>query len=135
MLVVDAGNLSRRFTVEPSAMTNNHKYMMSAFALSAAALFLGGCGKPKPEVTNTPDNVDSPDPAPAPAADPVASGDDQVKCFGINSCKGESVCAVNKPEQGIEHACAGENDCKNKGWIKATRSECGAQSGEVLGTL
>jgi hypothetical protein len=102
-------------------MTTNSKQFMSAFALSAAALFLGGC-KDKPT------SVD-PDSAPAAAAD------EQVKCFGINTCAGESVCAVNKPELGIEHSCAGENDCKGKGWIKVSRSECETQSGEVLGTL
>lgn len=113
-------------------MTTNTKQFMSAFALSAAALFLGGCKKP-------PENVDpgtaTPEPGTGTATEPVASGDDQVKCFGINSCKGESVCAVNKPELGIEHACNGENDCQGKGWIKVTRSDCEAQSGEVLGTL
>lgn len=119
-------------------MTTNNKLLLPAFALSAAALFLGGCKK---EPTTDP-GATNPDPGAttandgADAGDPVAeAGDEQVKCFGVNTCKGESVCAVNKPDLGIEHACAGENDCQGKGWIKATRSECEAQSGEVLGTL
>lgn len=120
-------------------MTMNRKETLSAFALSAAALFIGGC-KPDPSNKNpdsTTGTVDSgaADSAAVDSGGPVAAGDENVKCFGINSCKGESVCAVNKPEQGIEHACAGENACAAKGWIKVTRSECEAKAGEVLGTL
>ena len=99
-------------------MTANPKPLLSAFALSAAALFLGAC-KDSGE-TKSPD---------------AATADEQVKCFGINQCAGQSVCGVNKPELGIEHACAGENECKGKGWIKVSRTECEAQSGEVLGSL
>lgn len=100
-------------------MTHNHKQFMSAFALSAAALFLGACDKG--ESSNPPADGGS-----------AANNDEVVKCFGINSCKGESACNVNKPELGIEHACAGENDCQGKGWIKVPRSECEAKKGEVL---
>lgn len=119
-------------------MTMHRKETLSAFALSAAALFIGGC-KPDPSNKN-PDSttgaVDSGAPdSGAVDSGPVAAGDENVKCFGINSCKGESVCGVNKPELGIEHACAGENACEGKGWIKVTRSECEAKAGEVLGTL
>ena len=106
-------------------MTKNSKQFMSAFALSAAALVLGGCKKTEP--TNEPDASAD--------ADASASADEQVKCFGMNECSGQSVCAVNKPELGIEHACAGENECSGKGWIKATRGDCEGQDGEVLGTL
>lgn len=121
-------------------MTNNSKKYMSAFALSAAALLLGACNKGGAE-TQEPDAAaeapaDGADAAPADgAADVAAAADEDVKCFGINSCKGESVCAVNKPELGIEHACAGENECKGKGWIKVTRADCETQEGEVLGVL
>jgi hypothetical protein len=104
-------------------MTKNSKQFMSAFALSAAALFLGGCKKPEPTVE------------PTTTADPGVTADEQVKCFGINDCSGQSACGVNKPELGIEHACAGENECQGKGWIKVSRSECETQAGEVLGTL
>ena len=112
---------------------------MSAFALSAAALVLGGCKKTEP--TNEPDaSADagsdaSADAGDADAGDASASADEQVKCFGINECSGQSVCGVNKPDLGIEHACAGENECKGKGWIKASRGDCEGQGGEVLGAL
>lgn len=122
-------------------MTMNRNQYLSAFALSAAALFIGGCKKPADPDTTTPETttgaVDSgtPDTGEPDTGGPVAAGDENVKCFGINSCKGESVCAVNKPDLGIEHSCAGENACEGKGWIKVTRTECEAKSGEVLGTL
>ena len=106
---------------ESSTMTKTSKQYMSVFALSAAALFLGGC-KDKGG-TEPPEGGDG------------ANADQQVKCFGVNECAGESVCAVNKPQLGIEHSCAGENDCKGKGWIKITRAECEEQNGEVLGVL
>lgn len=102
-------------------MTTTSKQFMSAFALSAAALFMGGCKDKGTEI---------------PGETPGTATDEQVKCFGINECKGESVCGVNKPELGIEHACAGENDCKGKGWIKVSRSTCETtEGGEVLGKL
>ena len=124
-------------------MTNNSKKYMSAFALSAAALFLGACDKGGAETQNPDDQaVDAPadgnsaaDGDSAAGGDATASADEEVKCFGINSCKGESVCAVNKPDLGIEHSCAGENECSGKGWIKASRGDCESQSGEVLGVL
>jgi hypothetical protein len=117
-------------------MNTNHKQYLSAFALSAAALFIVGCKKPPtdPE-TKDPETTGTADTTTVDSGGPVAAGDENVKCFGINSCKGESVCAVSKPDLGIEHSCAGENACEGKGWIKVTRSECEAKSGEVLGSL
>lgn len=107
------------------SIKSSRKQFLSAFALSAAALFLGGCKKAPAENPDTtpPDEVAE------------TTTDEQVKCFGINSCAGESVCAVNKPELGIEHSCAGENSCEGKGWIKVARSECDSKGGEVLGKL
>jgi hypothetical protein len=122
-------------------MTMNRNQYLSAFALSAAALFIGGCKRDDPETKNpettttTDGSVVENDSAAVDSGGAVAAGDENVKCFGINSCKGESVCAVNKPDLGIEHACAGENACEGKGWIKVTRTECEGKSGEVLGTL
>jgi hypothetical protein len=103
-------------------MTTNNKQLMSLFALSAAALFLGACDK-NTDATQEPENTQT------------ARPDPDVKCFGINGCAGESQCGVNKPELGIEHACAGENECKGKGWITARLSDCDARGGESLGEL
>ncbi|NVB38978.1 hypothetical protein G6O69_14140 [Pseudenhygromyxa sp. WMMC2535] len=98
---------------------------MSAFALSAAALFLGACDKTK-------SGEGSQAPAEQPPAASSQAKDAKVKCFGVNECAGQSVCAVNKPELGIEHACAGENECKGKGWIKLSSAECDDLGGEIL---
>jgi hypothetical protein len=50
----------------------------------------------------------------------------QVRCSGINSCKGRSFCATAK------NACAGQNACKGQGWLKVSRKECSAKGGRVL---
>lgn len=109
-------------------MTKTSTQFMSAFALSAAALFLGGC-KDKPDPVD-PDTATTttPDMEEAAKLDPEAT----VKCFGINACSGQSACNVNKPDLGIEHACAGENACAGKGWIKVTRQECEDKKGEEV---
>lgn len=105
-------------------MTTTRKQFMSAFAMSAAAMFVGGfVGGCKDKPTEVPGET------------PTTNTAEQVKCFGINDCKGESACGVNKPELGLESACAGENECAGKGWIKLSRTDCEAKSGEVLGTL
>ena len=49
-----------------------------------------------------------------------------VKCSGINSCKGTSLCAT------ATTACAGQNSCKGQGWIKATKADCDTKGGKVL---
>lgn len=45
-------------------------------------------------------------------------GDEQVKCQGVNSCKGKSECNTD------HSACHGQNECAGKGWIKMTAEEC-----------
>lgn len=50
-----------------------------------------------------------------------------VKCSGINSCKGKGACAS------ATHSCAGHNSCKGKGWIKASKADCEAKGGKVVG--
>lgn len=49
-----------------------------------------------------------------------------VKCSGINSCKGTSACAT------ATSACMGQNSCKGTGWVKATKADCEAKGGKVL---
>ena len=53
-------------------------------------------------------------------------GSTHVRCFGINSCKGQSFCATAK------NACAGQNACKGKGWLMVTRKECSSRGGQEL---
>jgi uncharacterized membrane protein len=50
----------------------------------------------------------------------------KVRCFGINSCKGQSYCATAK------NACAGQNACKGQGWLRVSYEECSAKGGRVL---
>jgi len=50
----------------------------------------------------------------------------QVRCSGINSCKGQSFCATAK------NACAGQNACKGQGWLKVSPEECSSKGGHVL---
>ena len=56
-------------------------------------------------------------------ADPKVA---QVKCSGINSCKGKSACAT------ATTACAGANSCKGKGWIKTSAKNCKAKGGKII---
>jgi hypothetical protein len=57
------------------------------------------------------------------SADKAAS---DVKCEGINSCKGKGACSQAK------HECAGMNACKGQGWIKASAEDCKKQKGKVV---
>lgn len=88
------------------------KLSKTALASAAATLLLAGCysGGKSAEASSS-------------SATKVAS----VKCAGINSCKGTGACA------GAGHACAGKNSCKGQGWVKASKADCKAKGGEVLG--
>jgi uncharacterized membrane protein len=61
----------------------------------------------------------------ASAAEQAASSAD-VKCMGINACKGTSECAS------ANNACQGHNSCKGQGWVHATKEECEAKGGKVI---
>ena len=52
---------------------------------------------------------------------------DQVKCGGVNSCKGTGSCG------GAGNSCAGKNGCKGQGWVKASRKDCKDKGGKVIG--
>lgn len=98
-----------------------------AFALSAASLFLtAACGGSAAQGT-----ANHPGPSAAPTSAGEGGGDDgamaQVKCMGVNECKGQSACNVAG-----SHACAGQNACKGKGWIMLGGSDCAAKGGTVL---
>lgn len=104
--------------------------LATSLALSAAALFLGACGKDAPPTTTpTAGAAESADGAAeegeAEVADDVAVV--EVKCLGINECAGESLCEVAG-----SHDCGGQNSCKGKGWITVPHSDCDAKGGEVI---
>jgi uncharacterized membrane protein len=42
----------------------------------------------------------------------------EVKCYGVNSCKGKSACQTST------NACKGQNSCKGKGYILTNLKKC-----------
>src|SRR5438105_9480998 len=58
----------------------------------------------------------------APAKDAKTASAD-VKCTGVNDCKGKGACA------GAGNACAGKNECKGKGVAKMSDADCKAKGG------
>ena len=52
-------------------------------------------------------------------------GGDQVRCAGINACKGQGSCAS------AHNACAGKNACKGQGITKASAADCKAKGGTI----
>ena len=57
--------------------------------------------------------------ADAPSKEPLG------RCYGINTCKGTSLCATAKND------CKGLNSCKGEGVLVKTKSECLAAGGTV----
>lgn len=58
---------------------------------------------------------------------PVHAADKEVpgRCYGINTCKGTSLCATAKND------CKGLNECKGQGVLVKTPSECKALGGTL----
>ena len=51
----------------------------------------------------------------------------EVKCAGINSCKGTSACAT------ASNSCKGLNSCKGHGWLPTSSAdECTSKGGTVV---
>ena len=50
----------------------------------------------------------------------------QVKCQGVNACKGQGACKTASNE------CKGQAACKGQGWINASAENCKAWGGKVL---
>ncbi|MEH6434727.1 BufA2 family periplasmic bufferin-type metallophore [Massilia sp. DD77] len=55
----------------------------------------------------------------------AAEKEQPTRCYGINSCKGESLCATAKND------CKGLNECKGQGVLVKTPSECKALGGTL----
>ena len=51
--------------------------------------------------------------------------EDNVKCMGVNACKGQSACKT------AASGCKGMNSCKGKGFLLITESACKQQGGTV----
>ena len=55
------------------------------------------------------------------------SSKSEIKCAGINSCKGTGSCSSK------DNSCSGKNGCKGKGWSHtASEKECKDKGGTVL---
>jgi uncharacterized membrane protein len=61
---------------------------------------------------------------PAHAADKGAT-EEPGRCYGVNTCKGQSLCATAK------HDCKGLNTCKGEGVVVKTPTECKAAGGTL----
>ena len=48
-----------------------------------------------------------------------------VKCYGVNACKGESACKT------ASSSCKGHNSCKGKGFVMKTADECTTLGGST----
>ncbi len=106
------------------------KSIPTTMALAAAALFLGACDKDK--ASSSPD--DAANPAAAAAGGETAKAT-KIKCFGANDCTAQGACDVpdGRVESGsVGHACAGQNECKGKGWVSLPEDECATAGGEPL---
>jgi uncharacterized membrane protein len=56
-----------------------------------------------------------------------SAGSAQVKCVGVNSCKGQGACASAKND------CKGHNACKGQGWTQmSSAQECTSKGGKVM---
>ena len=49
-----------------------------------------------------------------------------VKCAGVNDCKGKGACHT------ADNGCAGQNGCQGKGWVKLSEKDCKAKNGTVV---
>jgi hypothetical protein len=56
----------------------------------------------------------------------MAPSGEQVKCGGVNECKGQGQCG------GANHGCAGNNECKGQGWVSLSSADCTAKGGNVI---
>ena len=54
------------------------------------------------------------------------SGGKQVKCMGINSCKGHGSC------KSAQNDCKGKNGCKGQGMTMTTPDDCKAKGGKMM---
>ena len=61
----------------------------------------------------------------APMTSAVAASKHQVKCHGVNGCKGKSSCKTAKS------MCKGHNACKGKGFVMVSKKACKQLGGKA----
>lgn len=54
-----------------------------------------------------------------------AGSDSDVKCFGVNKCKGHGDC------KSASNACNGKNSCKGQGFVKMSKEACDKVGGKM----
>ncbi|MFT3741234.1 MAG: hypothetical protein QM752_00890 [Gammaproteobacteria bacterium] len=52
-----------------------------------------------------------------------------VKCYGLNSCRGQSSCSITTNTCKSLNSCRGQNGCQGKGWQSMTHAQCQAAGG------
>ncbi len=52
------------------------------------------------------------------AAAPAAAQAANVKCEGVNACKGQGAC------KGAKNECKGQNACKGQGFMEMSKADC-----------
>ena len=53
----------------------------------------------------------------------ASSSGDNIRCHGVNSCKGRGSCAT------ANNQCAGQNTCRGKGVLEMSKAACEAAGG------
>jgi uncharacterized membrane protein len=54
-----------------------------------------------------------------------AAEEGNVKCYGVNACKGQGACG------GKGHSCAGKNACKGQGYLEMSKDDCVEKGGRL----
>lgn len=117
-----------------------------SIALAAAALFIASCDEtqksPAPKTTGDAGADTKKASAPVgPTAGAtttptmVADEPGKMRCFGANTCSGQTACNVadGRFAPGSKgNACAGQNECKGKGWLLLPDADCKAKGGTPL---
>lgn len=55
----------------------------------------------------------------------ASAGENDVRCMGVNACKGKSTCKT------ANSSCKGHNSCKGQGFVMVSEEVCGQLGGEV----
>lgn len=55
----------------------------------------------------------------------------QILCYGVNSCRGQSACQIVTTSCRNVNKCKGQNSCKGKGGTYMTIPDCHAAGGVV----
>lgn len=90
-------------------MSQPMQHLGVGLALSAAALLSTGCASYASYSKTAANNAEN----------------QRILCEGVNSCRGQSVCATAK------HNCAGLNNCKGQGVVSIDAKECLTEGGII----